>query len=146
MAKSEAKTTGDIRGDRYRRLSDGKILTEDEMWAVFQPILDALTPEDTAAMDEYLESTAGRRLLVCEFSTPVVPVAATAYKEYLMRGLPRFGRAVPSNPEAYVYLAESIRGWPAQAAAQLKQASWSQVSWRNRTGSIVPLPSTRKPG
>ncbi len=44
---------------RYRRISDGKILTEDEMWAVFQPQLDAMTPEDIAAMDEYLESTGG---------------------------------------------------------------------------------------
>ena len=29
------------------------------MWAVLQPVLDALTPEDMAAMDEYLESDGG---------------------------------------------------------------------------------------
>lgn len=44
---------------KYRRISDGQILTEDEMWAVFQPMLDALTPDDIAAMDEYAEYTGG---------------------------------------------------------------------------------------
>ena len=57
----------------------------------------------------------GGRLVVCEFSTPTNPLFATAYKEYLMRALPRMARAVSSNPDAYVYLAESIRAWPDQA-------------------------------
>ncbi len=83
----------------------------------------------------------GGRLVVCEFSTPVVPVFATAYKEYLMRALPRVARAVSSNPDAYVYLAESIRAWPDQAALaqQIGQAGWSEVRWRNLTGGIVAL-------
>ena len=33
-----------------------------------------------------------------------------------MQALPRVARAVSSNPDAYVYLAESIRAWPDQAA------------------------------
>ena len=74
----------------------------------------------------------GGRLVVCEFSTPAVPVLATAYKEYLMKALPRVARAVSSNPEAYVYLAESIRAWPDQStlAGRIQQAGWSQVRWR----------------
>ena len=58
----------------------------------------------------------GGRLVVCEFSTPTNRVFATVYKEYLMQALPRIARAVSSNPDAYVYLAESIRAWPDQAA------------------------------
>ncbi len=58
----------------------------------------------------------GGRLVVCEFSTPTNRLFATAYKEYLMQALPRVARAVSSNPEAYVYLAESIRAWPDQTA------------------------------
>ncbi|BBY59245.1 demethylmenaquinone methyltransferase [Mycolicibacterium sarraceniae] len=83
----------------------------------------------------------GGRLVVCEFSTPVVPVFSTVYKEYLMQALPRVARAVSSNPEAYVYLAESIRAWPDQAAlaAQIRDAGWSDVRWRNLTGGIVAL-------
>lgn len=89
----------------------------------------------------------GGRLVVCEFSTPVVPVFATVYKEYLMRALPRVAQAVSSNPDAYVYLAESIRAWPDQAALALRigEAGWSQVRWRNLTGGIVALHTARKP-
>jgi demethylmenaquinone methyltransferase/2-methoxy-6-polyprenyl-1,4-benzoquinol methylase len=83
----------------------------------------------------------GGRMVVCEFSTPTVPVVATVYKEYLMQALPRIARAVSSNPEAYVYLAESIRAWPDQPtlARAIEQSGWSQVRWRNLTGGIVAL-------
>ena len=83
----------------------------------------------------------GGRLAVCEFSTPVVPVFSTVYKEYLMRALPKVATAVSSNPEAYVYLAESIRAWPDQAelARRIEAAGWSKVRWRNLTGGIVAL-------
>lgn len=90
----------------------------------------------------------GGRLVVCEFSTPTVPVFANVYKEYLMKALPRVARAVSSNPEAYVYLAESIRAWPDQPtlARRIEQAGWSAVRWRNLTGGIVALHSAVKPG
>lgn len=54
--------------------------------------------------------------------------------------------AVSSNPEAYVYLAESIRAWPDQPtlAAQIAEAGWSRVRWRNLTGGIVALHAARK--
>ena len=83
----------------------------------------------------------GGRLVVCEFSTPTNPLFGTVYKEYLMQALPRVARAVASNPEAYVYLAESIRAWPDQAelARRIKRAGWSGVRWRNLTGGIVAL-------
>jgi demethylmenaquinone methyltransferase/2-methoxy-6-polyprenyl-1,4-benzoquinol methylase len=89
----------------------------------------------------------GGRLLVCEFSTPTNAPFAIAYKEYLMRALPRVARALSSNPEAYVYLAESIRAWPDQAtlAHQISQAGWSAVRWRNLTGGIVALHAGYQP-
>ncbi|MFM9033812.1 MAG: demethylmenaquinone methyltransferase [Mycobacterium sp.] len=89
----------------------------------------------------------GGRLVVCEFSTPTVPVFATAYKEYLMQALPRVARAVSSNPEAYVYLAESIRAWPDQAglARRIAEAGWTRVRWRDLTGGIVALHAAVKP-
>jgi demethylmenaquinone methyltransferase/2-methoxy-6-polyprenyl-1,4-benzoquinol methylase len=85
----------------------------------------------------------GGRLVVCEFSTPANRLFATAYKEYLMRALPAVARAVSSNPDAYVYLAESIRAWPGQAALaqQIERSGWSAVRWRNLTGGIVALHS-----
>jgi len=90
----------------------------------------------------------GGRLVVCEFSTPTNPLLRTVYKEYLMLALPRVARAVSSNPEAYVYLAESIRAWPDQAelARRIQRAGWSGVRWRNLTSGVVALhAATRAP-
>ena len=88
----------------------------------------------------------GGRLVVCEFSTPVVPVFATVYKEYLMRALPRVAPAVSTTPDAHAYPPESIRAWPDQAALarRIAEAGWSQVRWRNLTGGIVALHTARK--
>ncbi|MGZ4559450.1 MAG: demethylmenaquinone methyltransferase [Mycobacteriaceae bacterium] len=83
----------------------------------------------------------GGRLVICEFSTPTWAPFRTVYLEYLMRALPAVARKVSSNPEAYVYLAESIRAWPDQAAlaAEIQAAGWSSVGWRNLTGGVVAL-------
>ena len=83
----------------------------------------------------------GGRLVVCEFSTPTQPVIRSAYMEYLMRALPVVARAVSSNPEAYVYLAESIRAWSDQheLSQRILDAGWDQVQHRNLTGGIVAL-------
>jgi demethylmenaquinone methyltransferase / 2-methoxy-6-polyprenyl-1,4-benzoquinol methylase len=84
----------------------------------------------------------GGRLVVCEFSRPINGPFRTVYLEYLMRSLPSVARAVSSNPEAYVYLAESIRAWPDQAglAGRIAEAGpWDRVGWRNLTGGVVAL-------
>jgi demethylmenaquinone methyltransferase / 2-methoxy-6-polyprenyl-1,4-benzoquinol methylase len=96
---------------------------------------------ETALREMARVTKPGGRLVVCEFSTPTNPLFRTVYKEYLMRALPRVARAVSSNPQAYVYLAESIRAWPDQAglAQAIKRAGWSGVRWRNLTGGIVAL-------
>jgi len=93
-------------------------------------------------------SRPGGRLVVCEFSTPRFAPLRVVYLNYLMRALPAVARAVSSNPEAYVYLAESIRAWPDQAglAARIQAAGWAQVAWRNLTGGIVALHRAVKPG
>jgi len=83
----------------------------------------------------------GGRIVVCEFSHPVWRPFRTVYVEYLMRALPPVARAVSSSPDAYVYLAESIRAWPDQAglAALLADAGWASPTWQNLSGGIVAL-------
>jgi demethylmenaquinone methyltransferase/2-methoxy-6-polyprenyl-1,4-benzoquinol methylase len=83
----------------------------------------------------------GGRIVVCEFSHPTFAPWRTTYLEYLMKALPAVARAVSSAPDAYVYLAESIRAWPDQAglAELLQAAGWDQVGWRNLSGGIVAL-------
>ena len=89
----------------------------------------------------------GGTLVIGEFSTPVLPLFSTVYKEYLMRALPSVARVVSSNPEAYVYLAESIRAWPNQEelAAEINANGWENAGWQNLTGGIVALHAATKP-
>lgn len=83
----------------------------------------------------------GGRLVVCEFSHPVNRAFRKVYLEYLMKTLPSIARGVSSSPDAYVYLAESIRAWPDQAglATLLQDAGWGSVEYRNLSGGIVAL-------
>lgn len=100
-----------------------------------------IAERETALREMARVTRPGGRLVVCEFATPTNALFATVYKEYLMQALPRVARAVSSNPEAYVYLAESIRAWPDQAslAHEISRTGWSAVRWRNLTGGIVAL-------
>jgi demethylmenaquinone methyltransferase/2-methoxy-6-polyprenyl-1,4-benzoquinol methylase len=83
----------------------------------------------------------GGRLVVCEFSRPVFRPFRFVYLNYLMRALPAIASRLSSNPEAYRYLAESIRAWPDQRALArlVVDAGWADVEWLNLTGGIVAL-------
>jgi demethylmenaquinone methyltransferase/2-methoxy-6-polyprenyl-1,4-benzoquinol methylase len=83
----------------------------------------------------------GGRLVVCEFSHPTNGPFRKVYLEYLMKALPAISRGVSSAPDAYVYLAESIRAWPDQRglAGLIGEAGWTRPQWRNLSGGIVAL-------
>ncbi len=101
-----------------------------------------------AALREFARVTKpGGRLVVCEFSQPVWGPVRAAYLNYLMRALPAIARRTSSNPESYVYLAESIRAWPDQRglADRIGAAGWIQVQWRNLSGGIVALHRATRP-
>jgi demethylmenaquinone methyltransferase / 2-methoxy-6-polyprenyl-1,4-benzoquinol methylase len=89
----------------------------------------------------------GGRLVVCEFSHPTWAPFRTVYTEYLMKALPAVATRTSSNPDAYVYLAESIRAWPDQRAlaADIVAAGWGRVQFRNLTGGIVALHRAVRP-
>ena len=99
------------------------------------------------ALFEALRVTkAGGRIVIAEFSQPTNRIFRTIYTKYLMRLLPAIAKKTSSNPDAYLYLAESIRAWPDQAALaeSLKKAGWSNVSWKNLTFGVVAVHSATK--
>jgi demethylmenaquinone methyltransferase / 2-methoxy-6-polyprenyl-1,4-benzoquinol methylase len=83
----------------------------------------------------------GGRLVICEFSQPVVPVLRGAYRRYLTRLMPLAARRLTSDPEAYQYLARSIGAWPDRQglAAWIRDAGFTEVAWRDLSGGIVAL-------
>jgi demethylmenaquinone methyltransferase/2-methoxy-6-polyprenyl-1,4-benzoquinol methylase len=100
------------------------------------------------ALAEMLRVTRpGGRIVICEFSHPTWAPFRVVYTEYLMRALPKVARAVSSNPDAYVYLAESIRAWPDQAglAQRMRSVGWDDVAFRNITGGTVAFHRAVRP-
>src|SRR5262249_60479018 len=82
----------------------------------------------------------GGRLLVLEFSR-VWPPLAPLYDAYSFQVLPRLGKLVAGDAEAYRYLAESIRVHPDQE--QLKQmmedAGFERVDYFNLAAGGVAV-------
>jgi len=83
----------------------------------------------------------GGRMVIVEFSTPTLPIFRTIYMNYLMKLLPKLAKRTSSNPEAYQYLAESIRAWPNQSelAGKMSANGWRNPNWSNLTGGVVAV-------
>ncbi len=147
---------GMLRVGRGRRGDLGFIAGDATRLPFADAVFDAVTisfglrnvVDPPAALAEMLRVTRpGGRLVVCEFSHPTWRPWRTIYSGYLMRALPSIARLVSSNPDAYVYLAESIRAWPDQAglAERIREAGWAEVAYRNLTGGIVALHRATRP-
>ena len=85
----------------------------------------------------------GGRIVVMEFSHPTWPPFRNLYMRYLMRALPAIARRSATNPDAYIYLAESIQAWPDQQglAEAMRAAGWSAITWKNLSGGVVAVHS-----
>jgi demethylmenaquinone methyltransferase / 2-methoxy-6-polyprenyl-1,4-benzoquinol methylase len=83
----------------------------------------------------------GGRFLCLEFSRIQVAVLRPLYDAWSFKVLPRLGRLAANDSDSYVYLAESIRTFPAQAtlAAMLTDAGLSRVTVRDLSGGIAAI-------
>jgi demethylmenaquinone methyltransferase / 2-methoxy-6-polyprenyl-1,4-benzoquinol methylase len=83
----------------------------------------------------------GGRLLVLEFSKPVLEPLSRAYDQYSFKVLPLLGRMVANDEASYRYLAESIRMHPDQATLKgmMESAGLERVQVYNLTGGIVAV-------
>lgn len=98
--------------------------------------------EKTRALESMLRVLKpGGRLLVLEFSKPVLPLLARAYDAYSFTALPMMGKLVAGDAESYRYLAESIRMHPDQdaLAGMMREAGFEQVTYHNLSAGIVAL-------
>ncbi|AHI01662.1 demethylmenaquinone methyltransferase [Kutzneria viridogrisea] len=89
----------------------------------------------------------GGRLVICELSKPSWKPLRELYRNVALRILPAIARPVASNPEAYAYLAESIRDWHDQRTLGelIEQAGWTDVAWMNLTGGVAAIHRATKP-
>ncbi|MCG6969728.1 MAG: bifunctional demethylmenaquinone methyltransferase/2-methoxy-6-polyprenyl-1,4-benzoquinol methylase UbiE [Gammaproteobacteria bacterium] len=83
----------------------------------------------------------GGRLLVLEFSKPVLPGLGPVYDAYSFNVLPIMGKLVANDASSYNYLAESIRMHPDQQTLKtmMEQAGFERCDYHNLTGGIVAL-------
>ena len=83
----------------------------------------------------------GGRLLILEFSKPVLPLLSRVYDAYSFSALPALGKLVANNADSYRYLAESIRMHPDQETLRdmMQDAGFERAEYINMTGGIVAL-------
>ena len=83
----------------------------------------------------------GGRLLILEFSKPVLPLLGKVYDAYSFSALPLMGKLVANDADSYRYLAESIRMHPDQQTLEsmMNSAGFGKTSYHNLTGGVVAL-------
>ena len=83
----------------------------------------------------------GGRLVVLEFSSPVVPGFRQLFNFYFTRVLPRIGGAVSGSRGAYQYLPDSVSKFPDQKrlVALMRETGFDNVEYANLTGGIAAI-------
>lgn len=88
----------------------------------------------------------GGKLVVLEFSSPVIPGFRQAFNFYFNRVLPRIGGVVSGSRGAYEYLPDSVSKFPDQKKLThlLEEVGFLDVEYKNLTGGIAALHSGTK--
>ena len=96
---------------------------------------------DSALKDSLRVTKSGGKIVIAEFSHPSNSIFRFIYLNYLMKAIPIISKKISKNPDAYVYLAESIRAWPNQEglASKMRDAGWKSVAWQDLTFGIVAV-------
>lgn len=100
-----------------------------------------VTDIDSALCEARRVLRPGGRFLCLEFSHVADPVLAELYDRFSFGVLPLLGRYVARDADAYRYLAESIRRFPAQEelVARMTSAGFDRIGFRNLSRGIVAI-------
>jgi demethylmenaquinone methyltransferase / 2-methoxy-6-polyprenyl-1,4-benzoquinol methylase len=81
------------------------------------------------------------RLLILEFSHPTFPPVRLLHRFYLNQVVPRLGKWLSQNKEAYTYLAKTIESFPQgeSLCERLKQAGFSNIQRKPLSFGIVTV-------
>ncbi|MBI5448420.1 MAG: bifunctional demethylmenaquinone methyltransferase/2-methoxy-6-polyprenyl-1,4-benzoquinol methylase UbiE [Gammaproteobacteria bacterium] len=83
----------------------------------------------------------GGRLIILEFSKPILPFLNKAYDRYSFSVLPWLGKVIAKDEASYRYLAESIRKHPDQETLKerMSEAGFEDSEYFNLTGGVVAV-------
>jgi demethylmenaquinone methyltransferase/2-methoxy-6-polyprenyl-1,4-benzoquinol methylase len=100
-----------------------------------------VTRQQRALESMYRVLRPGGRLIVLEFSRPVLPGLHKLYDAYSFTALPLLGRLIANDEAGYRYLAESIRKHPDQETLKgmMQTAGFERATYHNLSGGIVAL-------
>jgi demethylmenaquinone methyltransferase/2-methoxy-6-polyprenyl-1,4-benzoquinol methylase len=81
------------------------------------------------------------KLVVLEFSSPIVPGFRQIFQFYFKGILPKIGGALSGSRGAYEYLSESVSRFPDQKnlAKMMRETGFSDVEYKNLTGGIAAI-------
>lgn len=98
---------------------------------------------EAALAEAYRVLRRGGRFLCLEFSHVDNAVLDRLYEAYSFHAIPRIGQLIAGDAEAYRYLVESIRRFPAAEdfAAMISAVGFERVSFSKLSGGIVAIHS-----
>ena len=98
-----------------------------------------IIPRSDAYREIHRVLAPGGRMCILEFGTGQARIWRGLYNFYLGTVLPAIGRLVSKNPEAYQYLADTIRAFPNAdiLSDEIREAGFEQVSFQALSSGIV---------